>query len=289
MPGPTEREWPLIAFTILSQTAVGAFWTVAAAFLLGTAPQPALIQNRVFSVPFLASVLAALGLAAAVSLLHLGRPGRAATALANVRSSWLSREIFFELAFIAFVLILAILRWRGQETGAAFRPLVIAAAAAGALFLLSMSRLYMLRTVPAWRGLHTPISFFATAALLGPLAVLAGRRMLFDFAGSVDGFSAGAELAALAAILVLILTALLLTPRTGLAGGTAETLRELPAGRIYPLLAFRLLYLGAAMIFVFLFHGSGHTGYAVLALLAAAVSEILGRYLFYALYARTGV
>jgi anaerobic dimethyl sulfoxide reductase subunit C (anchor subunit) len=288
MPGPAGREWPLIAFTILSQAAVGAFWTVAAAFL-GANPGSALIRHPLFTLPFLASVLAALGLAAAVSLLHLGRPGRAATALANVRASWLSREIFFELAFIVLVLILAILRWRGQESGPAFRALVIAAAAAGALFLLSMSRLYMLRTVPAWRALHTPVSFFATALLLGPLAVLAGRRILFDFAGSISAFQDKAVLASLAAILAVLLSVLFLTPRAGALGPKTETLRDLPAGRILSLLIFRLLYLGTAMLFIFFFHAAQNTGYAILAFIAALASEALGRYLFYALYGRIGV
>jgi DMSO reductase anchor subunit len=160
---------------------------------------------------------------------------------------------------------------------------------AGALFLLSMGRLYMLRTVPAWRALHTPISFFATALLLGPLAVLAGRRVLFDFAGSAAVFQNGAVLAALAGVLAVILTVLLLTPRAGALGVKTETLRDLPARRIYPLLVFRLLYLGAAMLFIFAFHRTQNTGYAILALVAAAASEVLGRHLFYALYGRIGV
>jgi DMSO reductase anchor subunit len=187
------------------------------------------------------------------------------------------------------VLILAILRWRGMEARPAFRTLVIAAVAAGALFLLSMGRLYMLRTVPAWRGLHTTVSFFATAFLLGPLSVLAGRRMAFDFAGSAAVFQNEAVLAALAAVLAVILTVLLLTPRAGALGVKTETLLDLPARRMYPLLAFRLLYLGAAMLFIFAFHKTQNTGYAVLALVAAAAAEVLGRYLFYALYGRIGV
>jgi anaerobic dimethyl sulfoxide reductase subunit C len=288
MTAPAERKIPLMAFTLLSQTAVGAFWTVAVPYLTA-APRPGILPHRLFGLPFLAAVLAALAAGAVVSLLHLGRPWHAPAAIANLRASWLSREIFFEVAFMALVLIMGVLRWRGREDRPVFRALVIAAAVAGALFLLSMSRLYMLRTVPAWRSLHTPVSFLATAALLGPLAVLAGRRILFDFPGTADFFSAGAEIAALAAILAAVLSALLLTPRAGLLGGTAATLRDLPAGRIYPLLVFRLLYLGAAMAFVFLFHGSRATGYAVLAFVAAATAEILGRYLFYALYARTGV
>jgi len=288
MAAPTERKAPLIAYTLFSQAAIGAFWTVAVPYLTAV-PNLGVIPNRLFALPFLAAVLAALGLGAAVSLLHLGKPSHAPTAVANIRSSWLSREVFFEVAFIALVLALGVLRWRGQEARSAFRPLVVAAAVASLLFLLSMTRLYMLRTVPAWRGLHTPVSFLASAALLGPLAVLAGRRILFDFPGTVDAFSDGAELAALGAILVAILAALVLTPRAGLLGGTSPTLRDLPVGRIYPVLVFRLLYLGAAMLFIFLFHGSRSTGYALLALIAAVVAEVLGRYLFYALYARAGV
>jgi len=288
MPGPSEREWSLIAFTILSQTAVGAFWTVAAAFLM-TDRRQGFLENRVFTIPFLASVLALLGLAAAVSLAHLGRPGRAPSALFNLRRSWLSREIFFELAVIALVLILAILRYRGRETAPSFRTLVLAAGAAGLLFLHSMSRLYMLRTVPAWRGLHTPLSFLATALLLGPLGVLAGRRVLFDFPGSLHAFQSAAVLASLAAVLLVILTVLFFTPRAGIFGAKTETLRDLPAPRIYPLLSFRLLYLWAALLFIFLFQRNQNSGYILLAFVCAGVSEGLGRYLFYALYGRIGV
>jgi DMSO reductase anchor subunit len=288
MPGPSEREWPLIGFTILSQTAVGAFWTVAAAFLM-TDRRQGLLENRVFTIPFLAAVLALLGLAAAVSLAHLGRPGRAPSALFNLRRSWLSREILFELAFIGLVLSLAVLRYGGRETAPSFRALVLAAAAAGLLFLHSMSRLYMLRTVPAWRGLHTPLSFFATALLLGPLGVLAVRSVLFDFPGSLHAFQRTAVLASLAAVLLILLTVLFFTPRAGVFGTKTETLRDLPAPRIYPLLSFRLLYLGAALLFIFLFQRSQNSGYILLAFVCAGISELLGRYLFYALYGRIGV
>ena len=288
MPGPSEREWPLIGFTLFSQTGVGAFWTVVAAFLV-TDRRQGLLANRIFTIPFLAAVLALLGLAAAVSLAHLGRPGQAPSALANLRRSWLSREILFELAFIILVLSLAVLRFRGRETAPSFRPLVLAAAAAGLFFLFSMSRLYMLRTIPAWRGLHTPLSFFATSLFLGPLGVLAGRTVLFDFPGSLHAFQGTAILASLAAVLLILLTVFLFTPRAGIFGPKAETLRDLPAPRIYPLLGFRLLYLGAALLFIFLFQRGQNTGYVLLAFICAGVSELLGRYLFYALYGRIGV
>lgn len=288
MPGPSEREWPLIAFTLLSQTAVGAFWTVAAGFFM-TDRQQGLLENRVFTIPFLAAVLALLGLAAAVSLAHLGRPGRAPSALFNLRRSWLSREILFEAAFSALVLVLAVLRYQGRETAPSFRALVFAAAAAGLLFLHSMSRLYMLRTVPAWRGLHTPLSFFASALLLGPLGVLAVRGILFDFPGSLHAFERAAVLASLAAVLLILLTVLFFTPRAGVFGAKTETLRDLPVLRMYPPLGFRLLYLGATLLFIFLFQRSQNSGYILLAFVCAGVSEGLGRYLFYALYGRIGV
>jgi anaerobic dimethyl sulfoxide reductase subunit C (anchor subunit) len=288
MPGPSEREWPLIGFTLLSQTAVGAFWTVAAAFLM-TDRRQGLLENRVFTIPFLAAVLALLGLAAAVSLAHLGRPGRAPSALFNLKRSWLSREILFELAFSALVLVLAVLRYQGRETTPIFRALVFAAGAAGLLFLHSMSRLYRLRTVPAWRGFHTPLSFFASALLLGPLGVLTVRDFLFDFPGSLHAFQRAAVLVSLAAVLLILLTVLFFTPRAGVFGAKTETLRDLPASGIYPLLTFRLLYLGAALPFIFLFERSQNSGYILLAFVCAGVSEVLGRYLFYALYGRVGV
>src|SRR5512143_3850254 len=95
------KEWPLVAFTILGQMAVGLFWGFHLPFLVhGRVPA---YGWRTGWLVVLAVVFLLMTLAAAVSFFHLHHPVRARFALSNLRSSWLSREILFELVFTALV------------------------------------------------------------------------------------------------------------------------------------------------------------------------------------------
>lgn len=175
------RDRSLVAFTLLAQVAVGLLWALlAVAGLAGPAVAPALPGP----------LLATGGLTAAAvlaALLHLGTPRNAWRALGNLRGSWLSREILFLLAFAAGWALLATL-WRPDPLRptaplvagsaiAAWPPgrlvLALATAAAGAGLVYAMSRVYRLRTVPAWDTRLTSVSFFLTAGSLGTLALAA--------------------------------------------------------------------------------------------------------------------
>lgn len=90
-PGPDERlgvrsEWPLLVFTLLAAGLVGA--------AIGSSP------GTSAALPLPLFVIGAT-LAGGVATLHLGRPERAWRAIANVRTSWLSREIAGFGAFTA--------------------------------------------------------------------------------------------------------------------------------------------------------------------------------------------
>ena len=116
----------------------------------------------------------------------------------NWRRSWLSREIVFELIFLFLLALLAVLRWRKAGSPAFIQGILIVTAVAGIVFLFSMSRLYMLRTIPAWQGLNTLLSFFLSALLLGPLFVAIARRVFFQTLGL---FEPAAVIASLSAVL----------------------------------------------------------------------------------------
>lgn len=179
-----EGEPSLVAFTLLAQAAAGVVWAAGAHRLLApTAAATALP---------LALRLAALLLGAGImaSLLHLGRPRRAWRALANLRTSWLSREI---LSTGAFGLGLAALVLR---PAALLHLLVVLAAAA---MVHAMAAVYRVRTIPAWDRPRTTIEFFATAALLG---VGTWGAVVAVHAGS-----AAAAAAALSALLALAVAA----------------------------------------------------------------------------------
>lgn len=107
---------------------------------------------------------------AAASFFHLGTPTDAWRSLANLQTSWLSREILFTVLFGAAVVVTIGLE-QFYVGNAALRGLAAwSAAALGVVMVYSMGRVYLLRTVGAWNSPLTLLSFFAAALLLGALA-----------------------------------------------------------------------------------------------------------------------
>jgi DMSO reductase anchor subunit len=152
-----------------------------------------------------------------------------------------------------------------------------------------MVKLYMMRTVPAWRGLYTPLSFLGTTLLLGPLGVAFSYDTLLDLGRKARPFLDAAAIVALAAVVLIILTLFLFTPGLGLFGPKKATLLELPAAKMYPYLLFRLLFLSGTVLCSFLYYRNPTSPLLTLAFLSALAAEAAGRLLFYAVYSRLGV
>jgi len=301
------KEWPLVGFTLLGQTAVGAFWALAIPFVFSRKNGPdggALYLN----VRSLGGIAALVGVAAALSFFHLGSPWRAVHALKNIRTSWLSREIFLELVFLFLVALAGFLLQVNVGRPGLLKILVAVAAISGLVFLFSMSKIYMLDTVPAWMNLNTPLSFSLSAVLLGSLgAAYCLRRIPAGLAlgGRWENpaqiyhgyavFQNSAVAAALAAVAVAVMVMFVLTPGVGLLGVRKATLLELPAAKIWLFLFLRLAFLcvAAALMIAALSRGlaggPGVDGLLLGAWLSAIAAEAVGRILFYALYSRLGV
>lgn len=152
---PRGAEPSLIAFTLLAQLAVGATW-------FGSVAGP--FNGRALAV---ITILMLIGLLA--SFVHLGQPRHAWRALTNLRTSWLSREVLSAALFV--LSLIGVLASGGSG--------IWLASATGLALIISMARVYRLRTVPEWNHRTTTASFFATTLLLG--AVLHGA---FIAAGS---------------------------------------------------------------------------------------------------------
>jgi DMSO reductase anchor subunit len=155
-----KGDWSLVGFTVLGQAAVGASWGLTASWALvahraGAEVAGAATSWGVAAVPALAA------LAVAGSLLHLGRPLRAWRATANLRRSWLSREVL--AAGLFWVAVAAVPLVPGRERG----PLLAVAAVGGGLLLLAMVRTYRMRTVPAWDSWATGALFLQSALASG--------------------------------------------------------------------------------------------------------------------------
>lgn len=155
------RDKSLAVFTLLSQMAVGLVWTMGLAGVQQAAQLN--ISASIFS-------LSALGLLAA--FFHLGKPLRGWRALANFRSSWLSREILFAVLFSGISLIFLGLHWLEGGKADVQRSFFWILGFLGLALVYSMARAYQLRTVPAWDSLFTLASFFVTSCLLGILMAI---------------------------------------------------------------------------------------------------------------------
>ena len=275
------REWPLAVFTVLGQTAAGVFIAAVLPLYLfpGRHGETATRNTRLLLLIVVTVVLAA---AAAVSFFHLGRPFRAVNALNNIRSSWLSREILSELVFLAGLGILAGLELLGYGEAPAARAVAGVAAAAGILFLFSMIRLYMLPTVPAWKGLYTPLSFVLTAALTGTLVAA-------WFKGCLAGGVFRADPRWLAAALVFFAAAaaaaVLYAPGAGLLGWRVTPSLRPPSPAFQPVFFLRIALLGlggvAVSMSLFFEKISWAGRFVPVALALAITAEVLGRLLFY--------
>lgn len=280
------KEWPLVAFTILGQTAVGIFWFFHLPFLVrGRVPA---YGWRVGGLIILAVVVLLTALAAVVSFFHLRHPVRARFALSNLRSSWLSREILFELVFLALVAGVA---WLGglHNPGRALQWTLLASAGlAGGLFLISMTKLYMLPSVPVWSGIYTPLAFLSTTLVAGAVSTeLVVRVVAGPGALAVDLMPV-----ALVLVAAEIVLAAVAAPGQGLRGfRPAPSLRpgDAPPRRLH---RARIALLAAGLVFVAIDMTSGGNDIAnergagpalLLAFLCVLAGEIAGRFHFYGL------
>jgi DMSO reductase anchor subunit len=156
---PAGAEPSLVAFTLLAQLAVGATWfqTVGMAWLQAVGATSFRSVSESLNVPALLLITVIMLVALMASFLHLGQPFRAWRAIANLRTSWLSREVLFATLFAGA--LVGALAAGGRGTWIA--------SAIGLALIISMAQVYRLRTVPEWNARATTASFFATTLLLG--------------------------------------------------------------------------------------------------------------------------
>ena len=296
-----KKEWPLIAFTLLSQTGVGFFllFTVPLA-LSGTGTGASDI--RLLRLRSLLFVLALLAAAAALSFFHLGKPFNAYRALNNVRTSRLSREIFFELLVLSVLGLLALLEWKrmGNSGALSLIGLYLLAALAGVGLVWTMADIYRLEAVPVWNNAMTPFSFFMTAFVLGALGSAAAPvfKLLREGEGTPPFAGRLPMNAAALALLVLNFAGVVLfDPNFGIRRHGRREFDSKPSRVFVLLFGLRLtLLLSAATAVVLtilakspLMPSSPVQHLMIWAFVAALASETLERVLFYALFRKEGL
>jgi anaerobic dimethyl sulfoxide reductase subunit C len=280
-----RKEWSLVAFTVLGQTAAGlTLFLLAPLYIL-----PELASMRGLRAARLGADMIVVGLLAAAalaSLFHLKHPGRAARALANAGSSWLSKEILALVLFGAATAGLALLTWRAPASPAGVTLAVLVIAEAGAL-VYSMVRLYTLPTVPDWNTPATAAAFLGTAIMLGSmLAALAARG-----GNALIESAAGMRLAdtlfkiGFAAAGIVFVTAFLYSPGLGRRFQRQGPRVYEPDLGLFPVWIGRIALIVAAFTLwgMAAFRPAAPSWLAWAGFAAAALSEILGRALFYSL------
>jgi Tat-targeted selenate reductase subunit YnfH len=290
------KEWPLVAFTILGQTAAGVLLAIGLPWLFFGVAAPGTVSETLW-LTLLGFVLGTLTAALALSFFHLHHPLRARRALANLRTSWLSREILFAVAFMAFVGLEALLTRMGWGPLWLSKLVMGAACLSATLFLLSMIALYRLPTLPIWSRGFTPLSFVLPVVSLGALTTTV---VLFAFR---SGITFGTHLLRIALLSVFLEIGLSLSSDRRRRQTAGPSLR--PPGRplkgLY-LTRLALLVIGSTLLwlvpaFIALNSSSviftdppdpGPIGYQIGALALIAIAEFLGRFLFYGLVPRPG-
>ena len=178
-----HAHWPLVFMLTLTQMAAGIF----AVALLLKAISVDVGTWRWLNISGLLALVAGLGLAT----LHLGRPTKAYRAMANLKSSWLSREILacniFAGASTGVVAWSLLGSWLTERFGDQSILLAVSAAITGALVVFCSARLYIVTGRPLWTAARTYGLFFLTAATLG---LSAGQLMIAIFDSSSSGIAA---------------------------------------------------------------------------------------------------
>ncbi|HAT1614680.1 TPA: dimethyl sulfoxide reductase anchor subunit [Raoultella ornithinolytica] len=282
--GSGWHEWPLMIFTVFGQCVAGGFIVLALALMKGGLSNEQ--QQRVVLSMFGLWVLMGIGFIA--STMHLGSPMRAFNSLNRIGASSLSNEIasgalFFAVGGIGWLLAVM------KKLPAGLRSLwLVATMVLGILFVWMMVRVYnTIDTVPTWYTVWTPLSFFLTLFLGGPLL----GYLLLRVAG-VDGW-------AMRLLPVVTLLALVASVIVALMQGS-----ELPmihssiqqASALVPdygsLMAWRVvaLVLALACWVVPLLKGyQPAVPLLSLALVLVLVGEMVGRGIFYGLHMTVGM
>ena len=164
--GSGWHEWPLMIFTVFGQCVAGGFIVLALALMKGQLPREQ--QQRVVLSMFALWVLMGIGFIA--STLHLGSPMRAFNSLNRIGASSLSNEIasgaiFFAVGGIGWLLAVT------NKLSCVLRSLwLVVTMVLGVVFVWMMVRVYnTIDTVPTWYSIWTPLSFFLTLFIGGPL------------------------------------------------------------------------------------------------------------------------
>lgn len=297
--GAGLHELPLVFFTVLAQTVVGAF--IALSLLLTTA-QGKTAANKIHYIMTALWVLMAISFIASTT--HLGSPERAFNALNRVGASDLSNEIATGSLFFALggaYWVLAVSRYLQKDRPNL--PLVslvssienklptawqslgrIVVAISGLIFIGAMAKLYLIPTVPTWNSVYTPVSFFLTAVLAGS-ALTVGLLQAVRCGEYLQKTLVG--IAIVGAIATAISTYLNYQYLSGVKTAIFTALDLVPDYLSITLIRFGLIVVGIILLLLALKKRTALISFSGFALIL--LGELLARTLFYGMHMTVGL
>ena len=278
------HEWPLMVFTVFGQCVVGGFIVLALALMTGKLSREQ--EQRVVGSMLGLWVLMGIGFIA--STMHLGSPLRAFNSLNRVGASSLSNEIasgaiFFAVGGIGWLLAVC------KKLPAGLRSLwLVVTMVLGVIFVWMMVRVYnTIDTVPTWYTVWTPLSFFLTLFIGGPLL----GYLLLRVAG-VDGWAL--RLLPVVSLLALLVSIMVVV----MQGSELATIRSSvqQASALVPdyglLMAWRVVLLALALVCWCVPQIRGRkpaVSLLGLAFVLILAGEMIGRGVFYGLHMTVGM
>lgn len=304
------REWALPLYTILMEIAGGTLFLlwVARAILaqkLGRQVLDRAIQN----------ILWILLLTTATSLIgshfHLSKPHYSFLVLVNVSHSWLSREIAYNLLFLVFLYSLIWIEVNEPERWHQKNILGWMAILSSCGNIYAMAKIYILPTQPIWDSSITIITFFASSLLLGSVVLIS--LLILDLKYSEIKNLALAQtqsafarkiipwLALTSVFFMFVLLFLQTKYYTAISQSSDITIQAsvILLSQFYSALSFlrnSLAFIGISFLIIsiiYYYHNKFPLSWMLvpsyISCLLIMISEILSRFLFYALHIRIGI
>ena len=304
------REWALPVYTILFQIAIGSLFILWVIRTLYKEKYSEKVLDKIVHRPvlviFFTMIIALLG-----AHFHLSNPLQSFLTVRNFLHSWLSREIIFNV--LTFLTCGALIDQLNTSAGKSRRRITILGwmvISFGAASIFCMSSIYRLATQPSWNQLGTVLLFLFSAIITGVMASIAFLVMDAIFIKDIEpdpdevrntvileslGWLPYLGIFAVIAITTINVLQILFH---NAGGGMADSSMELLFGLYLPLFIFRFAFLLVGLgTFIFvskrLLKKQNNSSDLVIPVYVACffvvLSEILGRFLFYATHVRIGI
>lgn len=304
------REWALPVYTILMELATGALFIIWIVRAVAARQYDRERIGYALLNPLLVIFLTA-GVAMLGAHFHLSKPYLSFLALLNIRNSWLSREILFNLLFVLMAGWLLYLQLWGSSRWQLKTLVGWLTVCFGWATVYSMSRIYLLPTQAIWNNEFTVISFVCTTLLLGFMAMASLMVMDLNYSEErnlpvvdiqrplLERYLPWFAVGALLMVAVLISENIYQIFALDRSDNKTAQMSMMLLTKLYPLLfAMRLIFitLGASGLALAIYWQRSRRAPlsallvpAYMTCLLVMIGEILGRFLFYATHVRIGI